>query len=99
MTSTLGAGITFTDTDNNGTIGDSVEDNAVQASDASLLVNNIPVTGSSNIFEDVVPGVTLTLRKEDPDATVQITVAPDSSALEDKGHRVRRRPTTPPSSS
>ena len=84
MTSTLGAGITFTDTDNNGTIGDSVEDNAVQASDASLLVNNIPVTGSSNIFEDVVPGVTLTLRKADPDATVQITVAPDSSALEAK---------------
>ena len=84
MTSTLGAGITFTDTDNNGTIGDSVEDNAVQASNASLLVNNIQVTGSSNIFEDVVPGVTLTLRKADPDATVQITVAPDSTALEEK---------------
>jgi flagellar hook-associated protein 2 len=81
---TGGAGISFTDTDNNGTIGDSVEDNAVQASDASLLVNNIPVTGASNTFEDVVPGVTLTVRKADPDATVQISIAPDSSALETK---------------
>lgn len=86
LTNTLtgGTGVSFTDTDQNGTIGDSVEDNAVQASDASLLVNNIPVTGSSNIFEDVVPGVTLTLRKADPDATIQITVAPDSTALEQK---------------
>jgi flagellar hook-associated protein 2 len=86
FTNTLsgGTGVSFTDTNANGTIGDSVEDNAVQASDASLLVNNIPVTGSSNIFEDVVPGVTLTVRKADPAATVQITVAPDSSSLEAK---------------
>jgi flagellar hook-associated protein 2 len=79
-----GTGVTFTDTDNNGTAGDSVEDNAVNASDASLLVNNIPVTGPANVFDDVVPGVTITAVKKDPDATVHVGVAPDGTDLKTK---------------
>ena len=81
---TGGAGVTFTDTDNNGVTGDSAADNAVPASDASLLVNNIPVTGASNIFEDVVPGVTIGALRADGTKTIHVTVAPDSGALEEK---------------
>jgi flagellar hook-associated protein 2 len=80
---TGGTGVTFTDTNFNGTIGDSVEDNAVQASDASLLVNNIPVTGSSNIFDDVVPGVTITALRADPAETIHVSVVSDSTGLEE----------------
>jgi len=79
-----GTGVTFTDTDNNGTTGDSVEDNAVSATDAALLVNNIPVTGPSNVFDGVVPGVTITAVKKDPDTTVHVGVAPDGTALKTK---------------
>jgi flagellar hook-associated protein 2 len=53
----------------------------VTATDASLLVNNIAVTGSSNTFEDVIPGVTVTAYKKDPAAIVRVDVAADSSAL------------------
>jgi flagellar hook-associated protein 2 len=84
---TGGTGLTFTDTDGNGVSGDSAADNAVSASDASLLVNNIAVTGSSNTFDDVIPGVTLTALAKDPAATVQVDVTADSSAL---GARVDR---------
>ncbi|MGE0813490.1 MAG: flagellar filament capping protein FliD [Vicinamibacterales bacterium] len=81
---TGGIGVGFTDTDGDGTSGDSAADNAVQASDASLLVNNIPVTSTTNTLTDAVPGVTLTLFKEDPAATVVIDVAPDASQLKSR---------------
>jgi len=58
--------------------------NAVEASDASLLVNDIPVTGSSNTFTDVVTGLTLTARQKDPAAVIRVEVAPDSSSLKTK---------------
>ncbi len=80
---TGGAGLTFTDTDADGLSGNSTADNAVTASDASLLVNNIPVTGSSNTFPDVVPGVALTVFKKDPAATVRVDVTTDGSGLKD----------------
>src|SRR5581483_6014714 len=38
-----GASVAFTDTDGNGISGDSTADNAVQATDASVLINNIAV--------------------------------------------------------
>ncbi|MEZ5290605.1 MAG: flagellar filament capping protein FliD [Vicinamibacterales bacterium] len=81
---TGGAGVAFGDADGDGTSGDSAADNAVQASDASLLVNNIPVTSTTNTLTDAVPGVTLTLFKEDPSATVVVDVAPDASKLKDR---------------
>ena len=79
-----GSGVTFTDTDTNGISGDSAADNAVTATDASLLVNNIAVTGTSNVFADVLPGVTITALKKDPAATIHVGVTPDSSALKTK---------------
>jgi flagellar hook-associated protein 2 len=81
---TGGSTVTFTDTDGNGVSGDSAADNAVNATDASLLINNIPVTGSSNVFEEVITGVSITARREDPDTPVQVTVATDVSGLKTK---------------
>ncbi|MDH4065332.1 MAG: flagellar filament capping protein FliD, partial [Acidobacteriota bacterium] len=55
--------------------------NAVEASNASLTVNNIPVTSASNTLESVVPGATLTLYRQDPEASIVVEVATDPSAL------------------
>lgn len=84
---TGGAGITFADTDNDGVSGDSSADNAVNATDASLLVNNVAVTGSSNTFEDVIPGVTLTAYVKDPSTTIRVDVTSDTSAITTKLQR------------
>lgn len=65
---TGGAGVTFAG-------------NAVTATDASLLVNNVTVTSSSNTITDVVPGLTLTALKKDPAATISVDVVPDSAGL------------------
>ncbi len=79
-----GSGVTFIDTDGDGISGNSLTDNAVRATDASILVNNLPVTSASNILAGVMPGVTLTALKADPTTTIQVSVAPDASALADK---------------
>lgn len=76
-----GTGVVFGDDDGDGTSGDSAADNAVQATDAALLVNNIPVTGSSNTFEDVVPGVTLQALNKDASTTISVDVAPSGDAI------------------
>jgi flagellar hook-associated protein 2 len=81
---TGGTGITFADTDNNGTSGDSAADNAVTATDASISINNITATSTTNTFANVVQGVTLTVSKKDPATTVGVDVAPDPSALATK---------------
>jgi flagellar hook-associated protein 2 len=81
---TGGTGVSFTDTDNNGITGDSAADNAVNAADASLLINNVPVTGSSNVFTDVMTGVTITARRVDATNPVHVSVATDVTALREK---------------
>ena len=80
---TGGTGVAFGDADNNGISGDSAADNAQQAADASLLVNNIPIISTTNTIDTAIPGVTITAFKKDPAATVIIDVATDSSALKD----------------
>lgn len=80
----LTGAVQFVDTDLNGISGDTAADNAVSASDASILINNIPATSSSNTFENVVDGVTLTVAKKDPASTVSIDVATDTAAIKDK---------------
>ncbi|MGE0393981.1 MAG: flagellar filament capping protein FliD [Vicinamibacterales bacterium] len=79
-----GAGLTFTDTDSDGTSGDSALDNAVEAQDAALTVNNIAISSASNVVEEAIPGVALTLRKVDADATVRIEVTRDTTAAKTK---------------
>ena len=79
---TGGTGLTFTDTDNDGTYGDSVADVSVQASNASLTVNNVPISSATNTVDDAVPGVSLTLSKRDPAATVLVEVTKSSAVAE-----------------
>lgn len=84
ITSTLGNGVRFTDTNNDGISGDSAADNAVTAMDASIVINNIVATNSTNTFDNVVTGVTLTVTKKDPAAVVGIDVKADGNALATK---------------
>lgn len=81
---TGGSGVSFTDTDGDGLSGNSAADNAVQATDASLLVNNLAITSASNTVSTAVPGTTLTLLKQAPGTTVSLDVSQDSSALQEK---------------
>ncbi len=76
VTSTLsgGVGLTFPDTDTDGTYGDDAADSAVTATNSALTINNIPVTGITNTIEEAIPGVTLTLSKKDPAARVLVEV-------------------------
>lgn len=81
---TGGAGVAFTDTDNDGTTGDSAADNAVQALNADVSVNNIAISSASNTLTEAVPGATLTLLRQNPAATIGIDVSADSSATKNK---------------
>jgi flagellar hook-associated protein 2 len=79
-----GATLAFTDTDNDNISGDSAADNAVSASDASALINNIPVTSTTNTLTDAVPGVTLTLLEKNPAKTVLVSVSRNDTELGDR---------------
>lgn len=81
---TGGAGISFGDADSDGVSGDDAADNAVTAADALLTVNNIAVTSDSNVVEEAIPGVSLTLHKLDPSSTIRIEVARDTTAAKGK---------------
>ncbi len=76
---TGGTGISFGDADGDGVSGNSAADNAVQATDAKALVNNVQVVSSTNTLSDAISGVSIDLLKKDPAATTTITVAEDSS--------------------
>jgi flagellar hook-associated protein 2 len=76
--------VAFGDFDHDGISGDSDEDNAVKATDASVLVNNILVTSASNTLTSVIAGATLTVLKKDPLATIGVDLAADTSALRTK---------------
>jgi flagellar hook-associated protein 2 len=79
---TGGAGLAFTDTNSNGTYGDSAADLSVVASNAALTVNNVPITSTTNTVADAVPGVTLTLSKKDATKTIPVEVTKSSAAAE-----------------
>jgi flagellar hook-associated protein 2 len=52
--------------------------------DAKLLVNNVTVTRSSNEVKDVLAGITLNLKKADPDEEINITVTRNTDAVKTK---------------
>ena len=58
--------------------------NAVEASDAAILFNNVPITSASNAFEDIMTGVTLTVSAADEDKTIAVDLAPDAEGLATK---------------
>ncbi len=77
ITNQLTAGtMTFADANNDNISGNSASDNAVNATDASVLINNIAVTSSSNTLDSGIPGVSLTLLQKDPTNTVVVSVSP-----------------------
>jgi flagellar hook-associated protein 2 len=76
--------LAFTDTDNDGSSGDSAADNAVSATNAQATVNNVSVSSASNTLNDVIPGASITLLRKDPASTVTLTVAQDLSATKSR---------------
>lgn len=58
--------------------------NAVNASDASALVNNIAVTSPTNTLTNVVAGVSLTLTQQDPAKTVVVQVSRNDDDLKSR---------------
>ena len=73
--------IAFADADNDGISGNSASDNAVNATDASVLINNIAVTSTTNTLDSAIPGVTVTLQQKDPTKTVVVSVDRDDQNL------------------
>jgi flagellar hook-associated protein 2 len=55
-----------------------------QAADASLVVNGVSITRSSNTINDVIPGVTMTLLATTPTAAASVAVARDTSGVKEK---------------
>ena len=51
---------------------------------ASITIDGVEVTASSNIVKNVIPGVTLNLKKAASDTTVTINVSRDYGAVKDK---------------
>jgi flagellar hook-associated protein 2 len=76
-----GATVAFEDTDGDGVSGDSAGDNAAQAANALVTINSVSIASASNTIDSGIPGVTLTLRKADPDTTVTVGVERDQDAL------------------
>ena len=72
-----GEGLTFVDTDGDGSSGDDAADNVQAASNATLTVNQIPITSATNQLSDVIPGVTLNLKRADPASTIAVDVEQD----------------------
>lgn len=58
--------------------------NAVDATDASILVNNVQAISSSNTFDSAIPGVTLSVLKKDPAETIGINVTSSPAALKSR---------------
>ncbi len=75
-----GSSVRFTDTDGDGVSGDSTADNAMQATDASLLINNVAVTSATNTIDGAIPGTSLTVLRKQPGTTVSISVTETTDA-------------------
>ncbi|MGO9137389.1 MAG: flagellar filament capping protein FliD [Syntrophales bacterium] len=54
----------------------------VAGQDATVEVDGVPVTSSSNTIDDVIPGVTLNLLKADNSTTINLNVTKDTKAIE-----------------
>ncbi|MBN2644192.1 MAG: flagellar filament capping protein FliD [Desulfuromonadaceae bacterium] len=56
----------------------------LEAKQAHVVVDGIDVYGDSNTIDDAISGLTLELRKEDPDSQTTLTVSMDHAATESK---------------
>ncbi len=70
-----------------GTISTSVRGRdrlVVEGTDSKILINNIEVSRSTNEINDVLTGLTLNLKKADPDLVININVEQDIGAVSKK---------------
>ncbi len=74
------APVTFIDSDSDGTSGDSAGDNAVQATDAQVAVNNVSFISSTNTLTSAIPGATLTLLARDTGAPTTVTISQNAGS-------------------
>jgi flagellar hook-associated protein 2 len=58
--------------------------NAMAASDADIDINNVKVTSASNVIEDAIGGVTLSLLRDSGGQRVSVGVAEDASVTKTK---------------
>jgi flagellar hook-associated protein 2 len=72
-------GLAFTETTGTGLLT-SLGWTADAGADASLVVDGVPVTRSTNNVSDVIPGVTLSLQTAELGTTTQVTVSRDQSS-------------------
>jgi len=79
--SLTGSTVSFTDTNGDNISGDSAADNAVQALNAALTINNVAVSSATNTLTSAIEGVTLTLHEADPAATIVVDVDRDDGSL------------------
>jgi flagellar hook-associated protein 2 len=74
--------LSITDTTN---LGLTKPGNVIEtAADASLVVDGIPVTSSSNTVSTAISGVTLNLLAGKPGTTLSLSVSPDTAAVKGK---------------
>jgi flagellar hook-associated protein 2 len=78
---TTGTAGAFTVTNNlTGGSGVTFGANSQDATNAQFTVNNVAVQSATNVVEDVIPGVSLTLLKKDAATPVSVSVNADQSA-------------------
>ncbi len=67
-----------------GTIG-TIRSRQLQAgSDATITIDGVEIKASSNVIDDVIPGVTLNLKKASSDTTVTLNLVRDYDSIVDK---------------
>jgi len=66
-------------------LGNALNTNSLRsAQDASVDINGLTISRSTNSFSDAIPGVTLDLVSQNSTQTTQLTVSPDATATADK---------------
>ncbi|WP_456383324.1 flagellar filament capping protein FliD [Hydrogenimonas sp.] len=76
--------VTYDDGDDDTTDDDFLSLTNVQnATDAVFAYNGIEISRSSNTIEDLIPGLTLRLLEEDPNATTRISIQQDIEGIAD----------------
>jgi flagellar hook-associated protein 2 len=75
--------VTITSSLSDATTGNSIAFHSSQAGkDASLTVDNVPITSSSNTVSNAIPGVTFQLLASDPNTPVQIQITNGNTDVE-----------------
>ena len=79
-----GSSLEFTTGDVNFSAASARKRQIVAGEDAVVEVDGIQVTNSQNAIDNIIPGVTLNLVKEDAATTVNLTISRDTDAIKNK---------------